>query len=150
VPTHGGHRAWAGAIEHTLLWAAVVLVLHGILEFLQLPLYASFADSDRLRYAAQWVHRVRADVAVSTLLYLALSLVLRNFTWLTRAWQLPVAVMTGGGVMYALVREWQFVAASPVWPYTGWMPSLAGIGLAPLLAWAVVPAVAAWLLRRFL
>lgn len=95
----------------------------------ELPFWTATAWCAR---AALW------DVAISVLAYLIASLTGRNVHWIRRPspFQLTVYIALGLAVTVAVER---WALAGGRWRYAATMPTIAGIGLSPLLQWIAVP-----------
>jgi hypothetical protein len=102
-----------------LRWTALSAGLHLAWELAQLPLYTIYRQSELPR-SGRWP---------------------RDRPWAG----LAVAVLAG--VAYTAFSEWRNVYRLGAWTYTDAMPLVLGIGLAPLLQWVLVPALALAALR---
>jgi hypothetical protein len=72
-----------------------------------------------------------------------------------RNWGWPLADIRRGGIIawplglaYTAWSEWRNVYLLGSWQYADSMPTLAGIGLLPLLQWTLIPPLS-WLLLRY-
>ena len=134
-------------------FAAIVLsayALHFAWEMAHAPL---FAPMDRLAFwqATAWCARAAAwDVAISVAAYLAAALMARRVVWIHRRERLPLAMYFAVGLAITIALE-RWAIAIGRWQYREAMPTIAGIGLTPLLQWIVIPAailaVVRWLTR---
>ena len=114
-----------------------------------------FTPMDRLpfRTATAWCARAAGwDVVIGAGAYLAAALTARRLLWIRereRAW-LPVAIYFVVGLAVTIAIE-RWAISVGRWQYREAMPTIAGIGLSPLLQWIVVPAaiiaVVRWLTR---
>jgi hypothetical protein len=100
-----------------------------------------FATMSELPFwtATAWCARAALwDVAISAAAYLAVALAARNGRWVAKASPLPIGVyfVLGLAVTVAIERS---ALATGRWRYAPDMPTIAGIGLSPLLQWIVVP-----------
>lgn len=101
-----------------------------------------FAPMERLPFwtATAWCARAAGwDVVISAAAYFAAALAGRRILWAERraSWPLAIYFGTGLGVTIAIER-WAISVGR--WQYREAMPTIAGIGLTPLLQWIVVPA----------
>ncbi len=122
-------------------------VLNVAWEFGQTPLYE---DSDRdLGYLA-WsrLHCTVGDVLILLVAFWLTSLVCRSRRWFARRGWLAPALFVVLGLAYTAWSEWANTSLRDAWQYRPGMPTLFGIGLAPLLQWLVIPPVLVVLLRR--
>lgn len=78
------------------------------------------------------------DVVISAGAYLAAALAARNLRWIRRPSLLPITVyLVLGLAVTVAVERWALAAGR--WRYAATMPTIAGIGLSPLLQWIFVP-----------
>lgn len=68
-------------------------------------------------------------------------------SWMVRRGLAPLAALVALGVGYTISSEYFNVAVVQSWAYSRWMPTVAGIGLAPILQWFVIPMTLAALVR---
>ena len=100
-----------------------------------------FATMNELPFwtATAWCARAALwDVAISAASYLAASLVARNTRWIRRRSALPLTVYIALGLIVTIAVE-RWALAVGRWRYAATMPTIAGIGVSPLLQWIVVP-----------
>jgi hypothetical protein len=136
------------ALKRLLRWAALAFVLHGLWEAAQLPLYTLWEDTDRRRVLAYLLHCIAGDVLIATVLFLLVAAMFRDFNWPgTRPWRGGLVMITAG-LAYTVFSEWYNVYRAHAWSYAAAMPLVAGIGLAPLMQWIVVPILMIALIRR--
>ena len=129
-------------------WLLRAAVLNLAWEIAQLPLYTIFHDGRPEEIAFAVAHCTAGDVLIALACYLVASAVTRHLAW---PWHRPVAgavVASLAGLAYTAFSEWLNVSVRGSWAYAESMPLIAGIGVAPLLQWLVVPALALYLLRR--
>lgn len=131
-------------------YAATVLLLNALWEIAQLPLYTLWWTAPIREVAFAVVHCTAGDVliAVASLL---LAIALFGRAWPVRRFVPVVSVTIVLGLTYTGFSEWLNVYVRHTWAYTPWMPVLpgAGLGIAPLVQWIVVPLVGfAWMRRR--
>lgn len=122
-------------------------VLNAAWEFGQTPLYE---DSDRdLGYLA-WsrLHCAAGDVLILLAAFWLTSLAWRSRRWFTRPRRLAPGLFVALGLAYTVWSEWANTSLRDAWQYRPEMPTLFGIGLAPLLQWLVLPPILVVLLRR--
>lgn len=100
-----------------------------------------FATMNELPFwtATAWCARAALwDVAISAAAYLAAALAARNARWIGKPSPLPIAVYLVLGLAITVVVE-RSALATGRWRYASDMPTIAGIGLSPILQWIVVP-----------
>jgi hypothetical protein len=119
-------------------------LLHFAWEWGQLPLYTIWFEAPFARLAFVVAHCTAGDVAIA-IVAMGLSIALaagRDFPsgGLARVVAGAVAI----GVAYTAYSEWLNTEVRAAWAYTDTMPTIPplGTGLAPLLQWFVVPALA--------
>jgi len=83
-------------------------------------------------------------IAVST--YALAAAIARTWQWPMRRSTLGIASAVAAGVAYTAFSEWLNVSVRGSWAYAEAMPTIAGIGVSPLLQWVLVPLV---VLRTF-
>lgn len=132
---------WLGAYRRYLLAAAAG---HLAWEALQLPLYTIWAEAPMLGLAGAVLHCTAGDIAIATAsLGLALAL-LAGPQWPAFNYRRVATTAIAIGVAYTVYSEWLNTTVRKDWAYSAAMPVLGplGTGLAPLLQWLAVPAVA--------
>jgi hypothetical protein len=131
-------------------WVALALVLNAVWEVVQLPLYSLASDPSGLRIALYVGHCVAGDIMIATLLFLLAAALLRDVDWPRhRPWR-GGAIVVAAGLGYTAFSEWRNIYVTGAWAYNELMPTVGGIGLAPLLQWLIVPALSIALMRRML
>lgn len=113
----------------------------------QTPLYE---DADRgIAYLA-WtrLHCTAGDVLILLGTFWLTSLVCRSRRWFARPGLLAPGLFVVLGLAYTAWSEWANTSLRDAWQYRPQMPTLFGIGLAPLLQWLVIPPILVLLLRR--
>jgi hypothetical protein len=136
------------AIRPLLAWLALALPLHLAWEIAQLPLYTLWDDPDRVRVATYVFHCILGDVLLAGTTYLLSALLFRDFVWPTRRPWTAGGFMLAAGLGFTVFSEWVNVYVTGAWDYQPTMPLVAGIGLTPLLQWAVVPTLMLFIAHR--
>jgi hypothetical protein len=142
------HRASArlwGLPETQLLVRGVVLSLAW--EVLQSPFYADTFVASWSTLAHSRLHCTGGDAII---LLVAFWLVALRWgrSWMETGKWAPGAAFVMLGLAYTVVSEHFNVHLVQRWAYSRWMPTLAGVGLVPLLQWVVVPTLSVQLVRR--
>ena len=113
-----------------------------------------FAPMDRLPFwqATAWCARAAAwDVAISVAAYLAAALAARRVLWIHHPTRWPYAIYFAVGLAITIAIE-RWAIAEGRWQYREAMPTIAGIGLTPVLQWIVIPAamvgIVRWITRK--
>ena len=116
----------------------VAFALHFIWEMAHAKWYASM-NALPFWTATTWCARAAlVDVAIGAAAYAAAALVARNVRWVTERRALPMAMYLGIGLAVTVAIE-RWAVGVGRWQYGPGMPTIAGIGLSPLLQWIVVP-----------
>lgn len=119
--------------------ALAAYALHFAWEMAQASL---FTPMDVLPFweATAWCARAAAwDVVIGLTAYLAAALATRRLVWGREPTLLPVAIYFAVGLgLTTAIERWAIAVGR--WDYREAMPTLASIGLTPLLQWIVVPA----------
>lgn len=136
------------ALKRPLRWAALALVLHGLWEAAQLPLYTLWEDTDRRRILAYLFHCIAGDILIATTLFLLAAAIFRDTAWPAhRPWRGGLIMITAG-LVFTVASEWYNVYRLGAWSYASAMPLAFGIGLTPLMQWIAAPALMIVLFRR--
>lgn len=109
-----------------------------------------FTPMDRLPFwqATAWCARAAGwDVVISAAAYFVAALAARSILWPRRPTPWPVAIYFLAGLAITIAIERWAVSAGR-WEYREAMPTIAGIGLTPLLQWIVIPAMILVVVRR--
>jgi hypothetical protein len=126
-------------------WALLSVGYHLGWEILQLPLYTIWR-SDLATIVFAVAHCTAGDVLIAVSTYAFGAAVARTWQWPMRRPIPGLASVLVAGVAYAALSEWLNVSVRGSWEYAEAMPVIAGIGLSPLLQWALVPLI---VLRTF-
>jgi hypothetical protein len=134
-------------LETERVLASWGFVLNLVWEAGQTPLYD---DADRgLAYLA-WtrLHCTAGDVLILLAAFWVTSLVCRSRKWFERSGWFAPGLFIVLGLAYTVWSEWANTSLRAAWQYRPQMPTLFGIGLAPLLQWLAIPPILVLLLRR--
>lgn len=129
-------------------WLLLSLVLHLAWEIAQLPLYTLWRESTPAFIAWAVVHCTAGDGLIALGTYLTAAVAARSVDW---PWVAPVrglVVLWASGLAWTAFSEWWNVSTLGSWAYAEGMPTIGGIGLAPLAQWVVVQGLALWCLRE--
>ncbi len=136
-------------LKRLLHWVVLALALHGLWEAAQLPLYTLWEDTNRQRVLSYLFHCIAGDVLITTTLFLSVAALFRDSAWPAhRPWRGGL-VMIAAGLAYTVFSEWHNVYQLRAWSYAASMPLVAGVGLAPLMQWLVVPILMIVIFRRW-
>lgn len=145
--TPAGNKFVAG-LRRLAAWAMLAAVLHLLWEIAQLPLYALGGDLDRARLARYVLHCLAGDVLISTTIYILTAIAFRELYWPERHPWSAGALAVALGLAFTAMSEWYNVYVLGSWSYVPRMPTLGGIGVAPLLQWLIVPTLMILLWHR--
>lgn len=118
--------------------AIVAFALHFVWEMGHAKWFATMKELPFWTATAWCARAALWDVAISSAAYLAAALAARHARWIGKPSPLPIAVYLVLGLAITVVVERSALAAGR-WRYAPDMPTIAGIGLSPLLQWIVVP-----------
>ena len=139
---------FTAVLRRLAAWAILAAVLHLLWEVAQLPLYALGGDLDRARVTRYVLHCLAGDVLISTSNYVLTAIAFREWYWPERRPWGAGALAVTLGLAFTTASEWYNVYVLGSWLYAPRMPTLVGIGVAPLLQWIIVPALMILLWRR--
>jgi hypothetical protein len=132
---------WLRALRRYL---GASLVGHFVWECLQLPLYTLWTAGTFGQKAFAVGHCTIGDAMIAGLSVLVALALFGHALW-PRANAARVSTITVAlGIAYTLYSEWMNTSVRGSWAYSELMPvvPVTGTGLAPLLQWIVVPALA--------
>ena len=140
-------RAISAAIGAALTWTLWLFALNLVWEVAQLPLYtmSRYSEWPALSYAL--LHCTLGDTAMAFASYLIAALVTGEPRWPVRRPLIGLAVVLVAGELFTIWAEWHNVYVLRSWAYAAGMPTILGIGVAPLAQWLVLPALALTILR---
>ena len=132
--------------------ATFALLLNFAWEILQAPLYAGMADMPHAQVTKACLQATFGDAVIMLLADGGVAVAARSRRWIVAAkrWQLLLFITIGVSITAAI--EWLATRGYWIenWSYLPTMPLVpgAGIGLAPLLQWVVLPLLTVWFVRR--
>ncbi len=131
--------------KQALLRALVSFACANLLwEFIQAPLYTIWIEQWGANAFAV-IHCTGGDVVIGAgAMVVALAAFGRDWPDTPASRSRVMAAVTAIGVAYTIFSEWLNVDVRGEWAYGAMMPTLPvlGTGLAPLLQWLVIPALA--------
>lgn len=141
-------RAAQAALGVALTWTLWLLALNLVWEVVQLPLYAMgrYSEWPALGYAV--LHCTLGDAAMAFVAYLIAALVTGELRWPVHRPLTGLAVVLVAGELFTIWAEWYNVYVLRSWAYAAGMPTIRGIGVAPLAQWLVLPVLALTILRN--
>lgn len=129
--------------------AGFAVLVHFAWEMAQMPLYRMDAPSG-WRMVGGCVQATVGDAIMTLLAYGVVALLMRRRLWLVAGRPLELTTFLGAGIAMTVGLEWWNVSVRHSWSYSAEMPSIAGIGLSPIVQWIVLPPIILWLARRHL
>jgi hypothetical protein len=138
---------WLPALR---IYVAVLVPLMLVWETAQMPLYTLWQTGTVGEIAYAIVHCTLGDALIG-LAALTWALVLVGSPeWPRASFRVVATATLAIGLGYLVYSEWVNIELRGSWAYTEAMPRLPpfGTGLAPLLQWLVIPAVALLVVRR--
>lgn len=140
-------RAARATIGSALTWTLWLFGLNLVWEVAQLPLYAMgrYSEWPALGYAV--LHCTLGDAAMAFASYLIAALVTGEPRWPRRRPLIGLAIVLVAGELFTIWAEWYNVYVLRSWAYAAGMPTIRGIGVAPLAQWLVLPVLALTILR---
>jgi hypothetical protein len=130
-------------------WAACALLLNLLWEVAQLPFYLFAPTVGPLEIAWDIVHCAAGDVGIALASFGAAALAARDPEWPVRRPWLGLAIALVVGLVWTVHSEWQNVYARGAWAYAPSMPTIAGVGVLPLLQWLLLPPLGLVMVRRW-
>jgi hypothetical protein len=133
-------------------WVAVALFAvlpHFIWEMAQAPLYRGMAAAPYWPMVRVCAAAAVGDGVIALLAYGVVAAATWDRLWLMDLTWSRVAGYALIGLVVTVILERVNVGVSGRWTYGPAMPTVAGIGVAPLAQWLVIPPFTLWLARRF-
>lgn len=146
-----GVPAAARALPWWQPWAAIALFafgLHFIWEMLHAPLYRGLAEQPHAAGILCCLRATAGDAGIALAAYGVVAAGTRDRQWLADARGPRVAWFVAVGLAVTVALELLSVYRWGRWAYGPAMPTIAGVGLSPLLQWVVLPPLTLWLARR--
>ena len=136
---------WLGMLR---IYAVSVTALHFGWELLQLPLYTIWRTASMRELAFAIVHCTAGDLLIATGCLFAALLLAGAPDWPNAHFKQVGLLTVLLGLAYTGYSEWHNTVVKQTWTYAASMPTIFGIGWAPLAQWLIVPLGAFWVLRR--
>lgn len=132
--------------------AVFALLLNFPWEVLQAPLFTGMANAPHVQVIKGCLQATLGDMVIMLIAYESVSLMAHGRFWIVMPSGRQLALFTAIGVAITAAIEWLATCGQwfQSWTYSLHMPVVpgAGIGLAPLTQWIVLPLVVAWFVRR--
>lgn len=145
-------QRWLGVLdmpEPSLIFFA--FLLNFVWEFLQVPFFQSLSRMPHWEAVKFCALATVGDAAIMLVAFWCIAVAARTRRWILNPDRQQLAGFVGLGVAMTIVLELS-ARSTGRWEYTDAMPviPLLGVGLVPLLQWAILPMLTAWLVRRHL
>lgn len=126
------------------IYLVVSILLHGVWETLQLPLYTIWYDQPWSKQLFAVVHCTLGDAMIAALSLLIVLTMAATSDWPASGLARTAAITIVLGLSYTVYSEWMNVNVRGSWAYAPAMPTLPvlGTGLSPLLQWTALPLIA--------
>jgi hypothetical protein len=136
---------WLNSMRYYLL---TVTLLNGVWEVVQLPLYTLWHQGSTGAIIFAVLHCTLGDAMIASSSLLLALLFFGSPAWpKQRFWRVACSAILIG-VCYTVYSEWKNTTISQSWAYSSLMPSVFGIGLAPLAQWLVIPSGVFWWIAK--
>lgn len=130
-----------------LIAAMATLALHYAWEMLQAPWFEEFAGVPLIEHALPCLWSAFGDLGIAAGAYVVTAVLFRRIRWPFEPQWLWPSVVWMILCLVATVAFENWALSVGRWHYTDAMPTIAGIGLAPLLQWIIVPAATLAIVR---
>ena len=117
---------------------AVAFLANFAWEMTQVPFFANMAGRPLLAHAPTCLAASIGDLLLLAVAYAVTALLVRDAHWIFRPRLASVAAWIALGLAATVAIE-RSAVASGRWRYSASMPTIAGVGLLPLVQWIVVP-----------
>lgn len=119
-------------------------------EFVQLPLYTLWTTASFGELSYSVLHCTVGDTMIASFSLFTALLFAGSPAWPKARYAATVTVTVILGLGYTVYSEWRNTVITHAWSYAPSMPTVLGVGLAPVAQWLVVPILTFWLLERHL
>ncbi len=132
---------WLSAIRRYLLTS---LLGHAVWEVLQLPLFTLWFEAPAKQIAFATLHCLGGDLAIGTSALMGALLLAGRPFWPEEGTRAVAGWAWAFGLAYTAWSEYSNAIVRRTWTYADAMPLVPGlgIGLTPVLQWALIPALA--------
>lgn len=137
--------SWLGTLRQYIL---LVTLLNVCWEVLQLPLYTIWYSEEIRSIAFAVLHCTVGDALIASFSLVLTMLLVGKKEWPYSRFQAVAMTTILMGVGYTVYSEWRNTTVTHNWAYSSAMPTLLGIGLAPVAQWLVIPGTVFWWLHR--
>ena len=133
-----------GWLRGLRVYLVASILLHGVWETLQLPLYTIWYHEPWSKQLFAVIHCTLGDAMIAALSLLIVLSLAATSDWPSRGFAGTAWITVFLGLIYTIYSEWMNVNVRGTWAYAASMPTLPGLGtgLSPLLQWIAVPLMA--------
>jgi hypothetical protein len=117
-------------------------------ELAQVPLFSGMPAAGHWSAIKVCGRATLGDGVIALVSFWAVAAATHNRRWILRPNGLQVSAFIASGVVITIVTEWLATGALDRWTYAQAMPTILGIGVAPLVQWIVLPPLISWFVRR--
>ena len=123
-------------------------LLNFVWELLQMPLFAGFADFQFYQVVLHCSKATFGDVVISLVAFAGACLITRSRMWIISMNKSGVVAFLAIGL--AITIAFELLATGPLnrWEYSELMPTVVGVGAAPVAQWVILPLLQLWLVKR--
>lgn len=116
-------------------------------EFLQSPFYTDTFTESWTGVLYNRVHCTGGDMIILLGAFWVVAL-LWGRSWIAQEAAAPRVLFIASGLLYTIFSEYRNVYITHTWAYSGWMATIGGIGLVPVIQWLIVPTVLLYVIRN--
>ena len=146
VDTRGAALPWW---QPWLALALFTFLVNFIWEMVQVPFYLGHASGSYFRMVEGCAQATLGDVGIALAAYAVVALA-RGRRWLASPRAGSIVAFIALGMAVTAIIERVSVDVFARWSYAAFMPTIAGVGVVPLLQWLTLPPLVLWLARRHL
>ena len=117
-------------------------------ELAQVPLFSGMSSAEHWSALKMCGRATVGDGVIALVSFWSVAATTRKREWILRPTARLVSAFITSGVVITIVMEWLATRALDRWTYAQAMPTLLGIGVAPLVQWIVLPPLLVWFVRR--
>ena len=124
--------------------------IHSTWEFLQAPLFSNMETATHIEGISICLQATLGDMVIALVAFWAAALLAGTRHWVGRPNYRAFVLFIGTGLGITVGIEFLSTEILDRWVYAAAMPRVpfVGTGLAPILQWALIPAVVLWYMRR--
>ena len=123
-----------------LTFALTTVTLHFVWEMAQGGRFASMAPLSFWRATSLCVRATVGDVVITAIAFAVAAAAVRSSHWPAEKGRslLPLAIFIASGLAVTVAYETHAIAVGQ-WSYAETMPTIAGVGVLPILQWLILP-----------